>query len=406
MTCSPRRTEVVVASLLVVFLGLGAMAGGGTSDGPSTGGPSERAWQAADPAYVWAFPRDHHAHPRYRTEWWYFTGNLTSPEGRRFGYQFTLFRIGLSPDSLPLASDWASSNLVMGHASISDLDRHEHRFSELLYRATPFLGGFPPEGSPLLAWSRAPVGTDGRWSVRWNGNGFDFTMRDDAQRIAFDLHTTATKPLVYQGPNGFSRKGDAPDAASQYYSFTRLATEGQLALDGVDHTVSGSSWMDKEFGSNQLAPNQVGWDWFSLQLDDGRDLMLYRLRSSVEPGPVRDDDFTRGTVIAQDGSVRYLAPADWTLSHTDTWLSPRTNARYPMGWEIEIPSEGVALTVTPTMKAQENVGSLSGGIYYWEGAVVVRGVNEIGERTGQSPIVVGRGYVELTGYGQGNRPPI
>ncbi|MFQ6671875.1 MAG: lipocalin-like domain-containing protein, partial [Candidatus Tectimicrobiota bacterium] len=202
-------------------------------------------WKTARPDYVWSFPQDHWFRAGYRTEWWYFTGHLTataSPE-RRFGYQFTVFRVGLAADRPALASGWNVPNLIMAHAAISDLADGRHRFSELLYRTVPFLGGFGRWPDPLIAWSRAPAGTDGTWTLRWNGEAFDFAMRDDAQGMAFALSTRPAKPLVFQGLGGFSRKGQGTGAASHYYSFTRLQSDGTLSLDKTTFTVRGESWM-------------------------------------------------------------------------------------------------------------------------------------------------------------------
>ncbi|MFQ5893180.1 MAG: lipocalin-like domain-containing protein, partial [Nitrospinota bacterium] len=276
-------------------------------------------WKTARPDYVWSFPQDHWARAGYRTEWWYFTGHLTataSPE-RRFGYQFTVFRVGLAAERPELASAWNATDLIMAHAAITDLADGRHRFSELLYRTVPFLGGFGRWPDPLIAWSRAPAGTDGTWTLRWNREAFDFAMRDDAQGMAFALSTRPAKPLVFQGPGGFSRKGQGTGAASHYYSFTRLSTEGALLLDGTTFTVRGESWMDKEFSSTQLADHQAGWDWFSLQLEDGREIMLYVLRDKA--GGV---DFAQGTIVSKKGEARYLARQDWSVRATRTWTSP------------------------------------------------------------------------------------
>ena len=346
-------------------------------------------WTQATPSYSWSFPRDHRSHAGFRTEWWYFTGHLEASTGERFGYQFTLFRIGLSPDSLAIDSDWAARDLVMGHAAISELSRGEHRFSELLYRATPLLGGFPQDGA-LLAWSRAPVGTDGRWTVEWNGEGFSFAMVDRARAMSFELTTRASKPLVLEGPNGFSAKGSAAGAASQYYSFTRLATHGEVTLDGKTYDVQGSSWMDKEFSSNHLEEGQTGWDWWCLQLDDGRELMLYRMRRGD------DTDFVNGTLVSAEGEARYLEAREWSSTAQGSWKSEASGAVYPAGWRVSVPSAGLELVVRPELSDQENVSVLS-GVHYWEGAVTIE---DAGGRH------VGQGYVELTGYGRGSRPPI
>jgi predicted secreted hydrolase len=354
---------------------------------------AQQPWRAAEPDYAWSFPADHWSHPSFRTEWWYLTGIVrdTADSARRFGYQFTFFRVGLSADSLPYRSAWATPGLIMGHASISDLGSGHHVFSEILFRPNGLLGGFGASGDPLIAWSRAPYGTDGRWTLSWNGSAFDVAIRDDAQGIAFAFTTTPAKPLVLQGPGGYSRKGEGPTAASLYYSFTRLRTTGTLTVGGEEIPIVGESWMDKEFGSNQLAPHQVGWDWFSLRLDDGRDVMLYLLRS--EDG----DSYGRGTVVAPDGTPTYLDRAAWTVTVTRRWRSARTGAEYPSRWRLASPELSLDVDVVPLLAAQENVTALVPGLFYWEGAVEVRA------RDGSR---VGEGYVELTGYGTKARPAI
>ncbi len=354
---------------------------------------AQTEWRPAHPAYSWSFPRDHWAHHEYRTEWWYFTGVLAAPAepARRFGYQFTFFRVGLTPDTLPYRSAWATRSLIMGHAAITDLAAGRHVFSEVLYRPTGSLGGFGEPGDSLIAWSVAPAGTPGRWTLTWNGSAFDFSFRDLAQGIAVTLSTTSIKPLVLQGPNGYSRKGKAATAASLYYSFTRLATAGTFTIDGDTVSVRGESWMDKEFGSNQLGTDQVGWDWLGLRLDDGRDVMLYLLRN--------DDgtDYARATVVSPTGAARYLDDAEWDLTATRSWTSPQTGARYPAGWALEIPAEGLQLEIVPVVADQENAARLVPDLFYWEGAVDIR------TRDGTR---VGEGYVELTGYGTRTRPAI
>ncbi len=354
---------------------------------------SELEWQTAQPEYSWTFPQDHWARSEYRNEWWYFTGHLSSRENpeRRFGYQFTFFRIGLRPERPPLESEWATRDLIMGHAAISDLEAKRHIFSETLYREVPFLGGFGSYPERRIAWSRAPAGTAGTWELHWNGEGFDFEMQDQVQGIAFQLSTHPLKPLVFQGPNGYSRKGEDSGAASQYYSFTRLVTQGSLSVDGQTFQVEGESWMDKEFGSNQLAENQVGWDWFSLQLEDGREVMFYQLRDKTGA-----TDFARGTVVSERGEVQYLKPEDWRIQSTQTWESPETGTLYPSRWRITLPREKLEIEIVPQLAYQENRSRILSDLYYWEGAVTVLGSS--GERLGQ-------GYVELTGYGTGNLLP-
>jgi predicted secreted hydrolase len=354
----------------------------------------EAGWTVARPDYSWSFPQDHWSHPTYKLEWWYFTGHLETdqPPRRAFGYQFTIFRIGLQPHALDYDSAWTASNLLMGHAAITDKQGDRHVFGEVLYRGAELLAGFGEYPEPEIAWSRAPVGTDGRWSLRWNGDGFDFELRDDRQGIALDLTTRPLKPLIFQGPNGYSVKSVTTDAASQYYSMTRLETKGTLSLDGTTYPVNGQSWMDREFSTSNLDDEQIGWDWFSLQLDDGRELMLYVLRRA--DGSV---DFGRGTVVSADGRPRWLSAGEWRVQTTGRWTSPETASDYPAAWVIEVEADGLILDVRPDVAAQENIGRLAGGLCYWEGAVTV--FDRAGKRIGQ-------GYVELTGYGDGNRPPV
>jgi len=349
-------------------------------------------WQAAHPDYAWSFPRDHWAHHDYRTEWWYFTGVLadTADSGRRFGYQFTFFRVGLTPDTLPYRSAWAQRSLIMGHAAITDLATGHHVFSEVLYRPTGLLGAFGEPGDSIIAWSLPPPGTSGRWTLTWNDQAFDFSARDDAQRVGLTLSTTPTTPRVFQGPNGFSRKGEGTTAASLYYSFTRLATTGTVTIDGETVTVRGESWMDQEFGSNQMGADQVGWDWFSLRLSDGRDVMLYSLRND------EGVDYARATVVSS-GGVRYLDSSGWSLATARSWTSTVTGARYPAGWILQMPEEALDVEIVPLVAGQENVARLVPGLFYWEGVVEVR------DRSGAR---LGEGYVELTGYGTRTRPAI
>ncbi len=352
-------------------------------------------WMVAEPDYEWSFPEDHWAHPDYRIEWWYFTGHLqsTKPPGRRFGYQFTFFRIGLLKERPQIDSKWATEGLIMGHAAITDIDAGKHHFSELLYRQTSLLGEFklPPDPSNLIAWARGPVGTSEKWSLRWNGQGFDISMRDDHQGLGLMLTTRPEKPLVPQGPNGYSQKAES-GAASLYYSFTRLATQGTLQLGEDRWEVAGESWMDKEFSTSQLGQDQVGWDWFSLRLLDGRDLMLYLMRR--ENGQT---DYRKATLVSPEGSPRYLEPGEWKATATESWTSPQSNATYPSRWMVEVPGQNLRLDVIPMVEDQENRSRLPGGVYYWAGAVSVR------DPDGN---LLGRGYVELTGYGKGNRPPV
>jgi predicted secreted hydrolase len=350
-------------------------------------------WLDAAPGYAWEFPRDHWSHPGYRTEWWYFTGQLaaTGEAEPRFGYQFTFFRVGLVPRNPEWVSGWSASDIIMGHAAVTDLRQGEHRFTELVYRATPLLGGFSSPGDSLIAWSVAPSGSRGRWTLAWNGRGFDIGMRDETRGLGLELRTTSTLPPVLQGEAGWSRKNRSGTASSLYYSMPRLATGGTVRFDGQSVPVEGESWMDKEFGSSQLGEGQVGWDWFALRLEDGRSLMLYRLRRADG-----STDWRSGTVIRADGSSRSLEAEEWTLSPRGTWKSAVGNAEYPSGWTLEVAAEGLRLTITPDLPDQENRSRILPGLQYWEGSVSVADAEDRH---------MGRGHVELTGYGADSRPP-
>ena len=316
-------------------------------------------------------------------------GHLDGEDGgARFGYQLTFFRLGVVPEIPSLDSEWVASDLVMVHAAVTDLEKGEHRFREVLYRAAPLLGGFSEYPDAVIAWSRGPAGSSEKWTLGWNGDGFDLGMSDEGRGFSLRLGARPLRPVVLQGPGGVSRKGEGPTAASLYYSVTRLETAGVLVLDGVEHRVRGMSWLDRERGTDQLDEHQVGWDWFGLQLDDGHDLMLFRLRDAEG-----DTDHSGATLVTPGGDVIYLKPGEWSLRSTDTWTSAESSATYPSRWQVEIPGRGMQLTIAPRLSDQENRGR----IFYWEGAVTVQDVD------GRS---VGQGYAELTGYGTGNRPAL
>ena len=381
----------------------GTMAAGKNAD---VAGTPIDSWRVVEPDYQWSFPRDHGTHPGFRNEWWYFVGHLADPSGRRFGYQLTLFRIGIAPRAPELQSAWTASDLVMGHLAVTDVESGRHLFAEALYRATPRLGGFGGPDS-IVAWCQAPPGTDGRWSIRWSGR-FELSARDERTGVALQLTASPLREPMLQGPNGYSRKSDTEAAASHYYSVTRLETHGIITVPGVatDATdagatgsavtrdsgdvagfpaatfdVTGTSWMDHEFSSNQLGQSQVGWDWFALQLDAGQDIMLYMLRNAA------GIDYAHGTIRNGDGSVQWLAPGDWSLH------ARGQRGRYPSRWSLRIADRD--LEIVPLVLDQENVSAIIPGLRYWEGAVEVR---VEGKRSGQ-------GYVELTGYGDSGRLP-
>ena len=353
-------------------------------------------WRRAAPGYAWSFPRDHYAHPAYKTEWWYVTGHLApvgEPDATPLAFQQTFFRVGLDRAApADTGSAWAARDLVMGHAAVADPARGRHVFSEVLWRAMPLLGGFGQPGDTTVAWARAPAGTPGRWSLELADGGLRMRARDDRRGLRYDLTAVPVKPLVFHGEGGFSPKTADGTAGSLYVSATRMRVDGRVWRGGEPVAVAGQAWLDQEIFTSTLAADQTGWDWLSLQLDDGRELMLYRLR-----GPGGAPDFARGTLVAADGTSRTLEAADWSWEAGRTWTSEETGSAYPVAWRLTVPAAGLDLELEAVMDAQENVSPRS-GIHYWEGAVTARPAG--------GGVPVGRGFVELTGYGEGSRPPV
>jgi predicted secreted hydrolase len=363
---------------------LGCVLFGATA--PAAPSSATQPWRTAGPDHAWSFPRDHHAHPAYRNEWWYVTGQLAPPGATEpaYGFQVTLFRLGLMVELPPWRSDWAARDLVLGHAAVTDLRTGRHLFSEVLTRAGPERGGFPAADDSVLAWCRGPAGTAQRWSVRRREDGFAVTAADAGQGLWLDLALAAGRGPIFQGPGGHSIKDPASGAGSLYYSHTRLAAKGRLAAGTDTLAVTGGAWLDREIFTRQLAERHRGWDWFSLQFDDGRDLMLFVLR-----GPDGAADTVRATVVDAAGGVRWLEPAPDAVQALRHWTSPVTGARYPVAWRLRLPAADLDLEVAAVVADQENRGPRT-GVVYWEGAIAGAGC---------------RGFAELTGYDPGGRLP-
>lgn len=335
-------------------------------------------WKIAEPGRGIVLPTDHVSHPDYKIEWWYYTGNLDTREGRRFGYQLTFFRVGVNQEPAS-ASRWAIRDLYMAHFAVSDLANGQFHVFDRLQRAGAGWAGAATDR--YRVWN-------GEWSAEAAPDGAHLLRardRDEGRDVGLDLRLTHTAHAVFHGDEGYSRKGQEPSNASEYYSLPRLITSGTLALGGQTYEVSGASWMDHEFGSSVLEADQVGWDWFGLQFEDGRELMLYQMRR-------RDgtrDPFSSGTLVSPDGHVVRLRRDDYTLEPRGTWRSPRTGATYPIRWHVIIPGQQIAFDVSAAMPDQEVHTPRSTGVTYWEGAVDVGGPGST---------VRGRGYMELTGY--------
>jgi len=343
------------------------------------------------PGTVPQFPLDHGPHDDYQTEWWYYTGNLQSESGEHFGYQLTFFRRALTPPGqrAERASAWATDQVYMAHFAVTDVAGAKHTAFEKLARGAGGVAGVQAE--PYRVWLED-------WSV--TGEGIPQTAVDlatgatsyrkpperlvaAAGDVRLDLRLTDVKGPVLQGDRGYSQKGEEATNASIYYSLTRMAATGTVTMLGKTFAVSGLGWMDHEYSTSALGRDQVGWDWFSIQLDNDRELMVFQLRRA--DGSV--DGFSSGTLVAADGTARSLGAGDFSLQPTGRWRSPRTGAEYPSGWRLDIPSAELKLTITPRLADQEMNVSYT----YWEGAVSVGGT--MGAQT-----VSGNGYVELTGY--------
>ena len=323
------------------------------------------------------FPRDHGSHPEFQTEWWYFTGHLTAASGRRYGFELTFFRVGVDPADPPAQTRWGLRHLALAHFALTDLDRREFRFYEKLNRLSPFTAD--------AAEGELDVFNEG-WSARAQEDG-SWRIRADADGDAIDLVLRAAKPPAIHGIDGVSVKGAAEGAASHYYSMPRLLAEGSIAARGRSESCRGQAWMDHEFSTSFLGQDQAGWDWFSLQFDDGTELMLYQMR--LDDGSI--DPHSSGSFIETDGSVRPLTRGEFAIDPVGRWRSPRSDATYPMGWDIAVPSLGIRARVDPELRDQELVTTSSTGVTYWEGAV-----RASGSRHGNP--LDGLGYVEMTGY--------
>jgi predicted secreted hydrolase len=359
---------------------------------------------------AFSFPEDHGPHPDYRQEWWYFTGHLDAENGRRFGYQVTFFRFALDREPrVEKGSHWHATQLYMAHLAVTEVDGRQFFAEERFARGAVGLAG--AESAPLAVWvedwrmdARVSAAEESVTGALGAGGDADPGLREpdvepaqppfsvsvdlDGKEAGVALTLAAARPPVPQGVEGYSRKGAAPGNASAYYSITRLTTNGTLRVGDQQYQVSGSSWFDREWGTSFLAPGVVGWDWFSLQLEDGRDLMFYRLRDDAG----NSTPFSAGTLVLVDGAdegmrSERLDGSDVVLEPLQWWTSPDTGVRYPVVWKLELPAHDLALEVSASLPSQE----LDLAARYWEGAVEVSGKE--GDR-----VVSGRGYLELAGY--------
>lgn len=329
------------------------------------------------------FPKDHGPHRGYRTEWWYYTGNLQDASGKHYGFQLTFFRSQISPSGdrqkwpRP-ASAWRTQQVYLAHSAISDISQKQHLQAELVSRAALNLAGAKQAADATTIFVK-------NWSAQINPDRHLLKVQTDG--FAYEMVLTPEKPPVMHGIAGYSRKGSAADRASCYYSFSRLNTKGKLSIGENVIEVKGSAWMDHEYGTDMLGPGLKGWDWFSLQLSDRTEVMAYVLKT--ERGGI--GPLTSATVIESKGQNRQLSNNEFSVTALNTWKSPNSKAVYPAGWRLQIFPGLFDLTIRPRLADQEMLTYGSTGTIYWEGSVSVAG-------TKAGKPVTGKGYVELTGY--------
>jgi predicted secreted hydrolase len=341
---------------------------------------------SAKPGYAYVFPRDHGSHEQFQTEWWYFTGHLLGSNGRRFGYELTFFRRGIdSPHPWNNPSSWAIRHLYLAHLALTDENADQFRFAEKISRAG--IGKAGAKADVLDVWID-------RWHIKAvSPDHRQFQLQAHAEEFSIDLVVESRKPPIMHGANGVSYKGQEPTQTSHYYSLTRLHTTGSVKVGDTSMPIEGTSWMDHEFGSGDLADNLVGWDWFSLQLDNDHEIMAYGLRradSTFNPA-------SSGTLVFPNGSSKALSLQDFQISVNRYWKSSVSGANYPSQWILVIPAEDIELSLSPRMANQELVTTRSTRVTYWEGAVDVNG-------RWKGHDIHGQGYVELTGYAKPYRP--
>ncbi len=340
-------------------------------------GRAEKPFRSALKGYNYQFPRDFYAHEDFRIEWWYYTGNLADKGGKEYGYQLTFFRVGLDPQKkIQNPSKWAVRQIYFAHMTVTDIDSGEFFFFERVNRKG--LGQAGASSDKLFVWNED-------WVLSEKSGKHHLVANES--RVGLDLWLTPEKELVIHGKEGISKKGDTPGNASHYFSFTRMKTQGKLKVNGKEVLVNGSSWMDHEFSSNQLSSNQIGWDWFSLKLNNFEEIMLYQIR--LKGGGVEKN--SSGTWVKANGEKIHLPFSSYKISTQGSWTSEITEATYPSGWIIELPEHSIRLQVSPDVANQELTQLRSIASSYWEGSVTVDGIID-GKK------ISGKGYVELVGY--------
>jgi len=354
----------------------GAMPGAGSFSGTRfLGDPATLGFARATAPREFQFPADHGEHPQFRTEWWYFTGNLRDASGRPYGFELTFFRIGLAAVAVARESAWGANQMWMAHFALTDTEGRTFVAAQRLARDALNLSG--ARANPFQVWVKD-------WSVEgaFPDGQTEFHLRARDGEAAIDLRVGSSRGPVLQGDRGLDAKGAEAGNASYYYSMPRLGADGDLSVGGESTKVAGTVWMDREWSTSALSDGTVGWDWFALRLNDGRDLMFYRLRR----GDGSASEFSGGSLVEADRvATRRLRADDVDATALGWWTSQATGARYPIRWQLRVPSAGINLYLEPYIPNQELVLS----VRYWEGAVRASSAN--GE-------LAAEGYLELAGY--------
>jgi predicted secreted hydrolase len=386
------RPGFATASALTLTLMAVLACSPGPGDRPTTAGPGltgirylsddsdAPGFARADSPRPFVFPADHAPHPAYRTEWWYFTGNLFDARAAHYGFELTFFRVGLEPEPVARDSALATNSVWMAHLTVTDQANNRFHTAERLSRGGSGLAGASAPDAAADSEVRLFVED---FSIVFSGDGASLTAHDDA--FGIDLVLTGLDRIVAQGNAGLDAKGAEPGNASYYFSAPRLAVRGELVPDSGQTAVAveGTAWMDREWSTSALSPDIEGWDWFALQLDNGSDLMFYRLRGrdgSTSP-------HSGGSITDLASRTERLDAESVMLEPLREWTSPRTRVSYPVAWRMRIPLRDIELEVRPVIDNQE----LDLSVRYWEGAVTATG-------TVDGETIAGVGYLELAGY--------
>ncbi len=368
------RARVAITGCFVIFLAVLI----------STSALLGQEFKRALPGRTFSFPQDHFSHPEFKTEWWYYSGHLYSQDKKSYGYQLTFFRTGLNRETKNQKSKWSIRDLYFAHLAITDESKKKFGYLEKISRGSLGEAGasvYKTNEKTFRIWIED-------WSVEGTGPAMqNHLLKTGDKNFGIELMLGPEKNPIVHGQNGISQKAEGEGYASHYYSITRLKTEGKILLQNKEIPVHGISWMDHEFGSSQLKEYQAGWDWFSLQLANGTELMFYQIR--WKDGKL--DPYSSGTIIFPDGTHQHLSKEDFQIEVLDRWKSSKSGAIYPSKWKISVPRHKIELILSPTVKDQELITKESTLVTYWEGSTKVEGKY-------QGNPINGMGYAELTGY--------